>query len=89
MVSSLTLSLDDAKQDPVVYSAEFTGVFPTKGPQTVIIQECFYYVGLSHSGLKGKGHVRLWQNASSSRYHLMRIQYAQAPPPISDDLSRG
>ena len=47
MVWSLALCPDDAKQDPVVYGAEFGVVFLAKGPRTASIQEgldclCFY-----------------------------------------------
>ena len=38
MVWSLALCPDDAKQDPVVYGAEFDVVFLAKGPRTISIQ---------------------------------------------------
>ena len=41
---------DDAKQDPVVYGAEFCVVFLEKGPRTASIQEGF---GLYQSDLEG------------------------------------
>ena len=37
MVCSLALCPDDAKQDPVVYGAEFGVVFLAKGPRTAPI----------------------------------------------------
>ena len=39
MVWSLALCPDDTKQNPVVYGAEFGGVFLAKGPRTASIQE--------------------------------------------------
>ena len=36
---SLALRLDDVKQDPVVYGAEFGVVFLAEGPRTASIQE--------------------------------------------------
>ena len=39
MVWFLALCPDDAKQDPVVYGAEFGVVFLAKGPRTASIQE--------------------------------------------------
>ena len=38
MVWSLAPFSDDAKQDPVVYGAEFGAVFLAKGPHTASIQ---------------------------------------------------
>ena len=38
MVWSLVLYLDDGKQDPVVYGAEFGVVFLAKGPRAALIQ---------------------------------------------------
>ena len=38
MVWSLALSLDYARQNPVVYGAEFGVVFLVKGPHTASIQ---------------------------------------------------
>ena len=38
MVWSLVLSPDGARQDPVVYGAEFGVVFLAKGPRTASIQ---------------------------------------------------
>ena len=52
MVRSLALRPDDAKQDPVVYGAEFGVVFLAEGPRTASIQECLDYFGLYHSGLE-------------------------------------
>ena len=52
MVSSLTLCPDDAKHDPVVYGAEFRGVFPAKGPRNISIQKVLCYLGLYHLGLE-------------------------------------
>ena len=53
MVWSLALCPDDAKQDPVVYGAEFGVVFLAKGRRTVSIQEGLDYLGLYYSGLEG------------------------------------
>ena len=39
MVWSLALCPDDAKQDPVMYGAEFGAVFLAEGPRTAPIQE--------------------------------------------------
>ena len=52
MVWSLALRLDDAKQDPVVYGAEFGIVF-LEGPRTASIQEGLDCLGLYHLGLEG------------------------------------
>ena len=54
MVWSLTLYLDDTKQDSVVYGAEFGVVFLAKGPRTASIQEGLNCFHLNHSGLEGK-----------------------------------
>ena len=59
MVWSLALRPDDAKQDPVVYSAEFSVVFLAKGPRTSSIPESLDYLGLYHSGLEGERDFRL------------------------------
>ena len=52
---SLALCPDDAKQDPVLYGAEFGVAFLSKGPRTASIQEglgrALYLVGhRSHVG---------------------------------------
>ena len=49
----LALCPDDAKQDPVVYGAEFGGVFLAEGPRTASIQEGLDCLGLYHPGLEG------------------------------------
>ena len=54
IVWSLALCLDDAKQDPVVYGAEFGVVFLAKGSRTVPIQKGLDCLGLYHSGLEGE-----------------------------------
>ena len=59
MVWSLALCPDDAKQDPVVYGAEFGVVFLAKGPHTASIQEHLDCLGLHHSGLEGERYFRL------------------------------
>ena len=59
MVWSLTLRPDDAKQDPVVYGAEFGVVFLVEGPRTASIQESLDCLGLDHSGLAGESDFRL------------------------------
>ena len=58
-VLSIALCLDDAKQHPVVYGAEFGVVFLAKGPRTVSIQEGLDCLGLYHSGLEREHHFRL------------------------------
>ena len=52
MVWSLVLCPDDAKQDPVVYGAEFGVVFLAKGARTASIQEGLECLGLHQSGLE-------------------------------------
>ena len=69
MVWSLALCPDDAKQDPVVYGAEFSEVFLAEGPRTASIQEglhCldFFY----HPGLEGE------------RYFRLVVELTQIPP---------
>ena len=59
MVWSLALRPDNAKQDPVVYGAEFGVVFLAKGPRIASIQEGIYCLGLYHSGLEGERDFRL------------------------------
>ena len=59
MVWSLALRPDDAKQEPVVYGAEFGVVFLAEGPRTASIQEGLDCLGLYHSGLEGKRVFRL------------------------------
>ena len=59
MVWSLALCPDDAKQDTLVYGAEFGVMFLEKGPRTASIQEGLDCLGLHHSGLEGERHFRL------------------------------
>ena len=59
MVWSLALRPDDAKQDQVVYSAEFGVVFLAEGPRTASIQEGLGCLGLYHSCLAGERYFRL------------------------------
>ena len=59
MVWSLALCPDDAKQDPVVYGAEFGVVFVAEGPRTASIQEGLDCLGLYHSDLEGERYFRL------------------------------
>ena len=59
MVWSLELCPDDAKQDPVMYGAEFGAVFLAKDPRTAPIQEGLDCLGLYHSGLEGGRYFRL------------------------------
>ena len=54
MVWSLALCPDDAKQDPVVYGAEFGVVILVEGPRTAFVQEGLGRPGLYHSGLEGE-----------------------------------
>ena len=59
MAWPLALCPDDAKQDPVVYGAEFGVVFLAKGPRTASIQEDLDWLGLYYSGLEGQRDFRL------------------------------
>ena len=59
MVWSLALCFGDAKQDPVVYGAEFGVVFLAEGPRNASIQEGLDCLGLYHSGLEGERYFRL------------------------------
>ena len=59
MVWSLELCPDDAKQDPVVYGAEFGVVFLVEGLRIVFIQKDLDCLGLCHSGLEGERFFRL------------------------------
>ena len=59
MVWSLALRPDDAKQDPVVYGAEFGVVLLAEGPRTASIQEGLDCLGLYHPGLEGERYFRL------------------------------
>ena len=58
MVWYLALCPDDAKQDPVMYDAEFGVVFLAEGPRTASIQEGLDCLGLYHSGLEGERYFR-------------------------------
>ena len=68
MVWSLALCPDDAKQDQVVYGAEFGIVFLAKGPRTASIQEGLNCLGLYHSILEGE------------RYFRLIVELTQVPP---------
>ena len=59
MVWPLALCPDDAKQDPVVYGAEFGVVFLAEGPRIVSKQEGLDCLGLYHSDLEGELYFRL------------------------------
>ena len=59
MVWSLALRPDDAKQNLVVYVAEFGVVFLAEGPRTTSIQEGLDCLGLYHSGLERERYFRL------------------------------
>ena len=60
MIWSLALYPDDAKQDSVVYAAEFGVVFLAEGPRTTAsIQEGRYCLGFYHSGLERERYFRL------------------------------
>ena len=84
MVWSLALCPDDAKQDPVVYGAEFGVVFLAKGPHTSSIPKGLDCLGLYHWGLKRERYFRLVVH--SRRYRLMRIQHARVRLAISKDM---
>ena len=59
MAKFLALCPDDAKQNPLVYGAEFGVVFLAKGPRTASIQEGLDCLGLYYSGLEGECYFRL------------------------------
>ena len=59
MVWSLALCPDDAKQDPVVYGAEFGIVFRAEGSRTAFIQEELDFLVLYHSDFEGERYFRL------------------------------
>ena len=59
MAWSFELFPDDAKQDPVVYGAEFGVVFLAEGPRNASIQEGLDCLGHYHSGLEGERYFRL------------------------------
>ena len=59
MVWSLALCPDHAKQDSVVYGAEFGVVFLAEGSCTASIQEGLDCLGLYHSGFEGERYFRL------------------------------
>ena len=59
MVRCLELCPDDAKQDPVVYGAEFGVVFLAKRPRNASMQEGLDCLGLYHSDLEGERYFRL------------------------------
>ena len=85
MVWSLALRPDDAKQDPVVYGAEFGVVLLAEGPRTASIRRAsiasvFTIRILRESATFG------W-SYSSRRYRLMRIQHARVRLAISTDMS--
>ena len=76
IVWSLALCPKDAKQDPVVYGAEFSVVLLVEGPRTASIQESLDCLGFYHSSLEGGRHFRLVVELSR-RYLLMHIQHAR------------
>ena len=59
MAWSLALCPDDAKQDPMVYGAEFGVVFLAKSPRTVFMQEDLGCLGLNHLGFEAERNFRL------------------------------
>ena len=59
MVWSLSLYPDDAKQDPVVYGAEFGVVILAEDPCTASVQGGLDCLGLYYSGLVGENYFRL------------------------------
>ena len=59
MVWSLALRPDDAKQDLVMYGAEFGVVFLADGPRTASIQEGLNCPSLYHLSLEGERYFRL------------------------------
>ena len=85
MVWSLALCPDDAKQDPVVYGAEFGVLLLAEGPRTPSIQKGLDCLGLYHSGLEES--ATFGWSWSSRRYRLMRIQHARVRLAISTDIT--
>ena len=82
MVWSLALCPDDAKQDPVVYGAEFGVVFLAKGPRTASIQEGLDCIDFYHSSLEGKRYFLMvhtwylyisWENIKCLMKNKMRF----------------
>ena len=59
MIWPLALRSDDAKQDPVVYDAEFGVVFLAESPRIASIQKGLDCLGLYHSGFEGERYFRL------------------------------
>ena len=59
MVWSLALRPDGAKQDLVVYGAEFGIVILAEGPRTRSIQEGLDCLGRYHLGLEGECYLLL------------------------------
>ena len=59
MFRFFALGLDDARQDPVVYGAEFGVVFLAEGPRTASIQEGFDCLDFYHSCLEGESYSQL------------------------------
>ena len=59
MAWSLAPCPDDAKQDQVVYGAEFGVVFLAEGPRTASIQVGLDCLGPYNSGLEGERYFRL------------------------------
>ena len=59
MIESLALWPDDAKQDPMVYGAEFGVVVWTKDPRPASIREGLDCLGRYRSSLEGERYFRL------------------------------
>ena len=59
MIWSLALCPDDAKQESVVYGAEFCVVILAKGPRTASIQEGLDCLRFYHYELEGERYFRL------------------------------
>ena len=55
----LTLCPNGAKQNPVMYGAQFGVKFQAKGPCTASIQDGLDCQGLYHLGLEGERYFRL------------------------------
>ena len=58
MFWSLSPCPDNAKQNLVVFGAEFGVMFLVEGPHTTSIQEGLDCFGLYHSGLEGERYFR-------------------------------
>ena len=85
MVWSLALCPDTAKQDPVVYGAEFGVVFLAEGPRTSSTQKASIASAFTIRVLRQS--ATFGWSQSSLRYRLIRIDHARVHLAISTDMS--